>query len=284
MIVFIGNILDFIDKNSARSNIEYSQFNRLIQNGSPITFYNYECPIRSNLKPYSDLEFICEWQSNIDKTRLIKNQNLEKRFVDNVILPLKQINENIRYFKFLADLNPILLYPETINSNEKRKNVKRIMLKTERELQNEADKLFGCGTITIFRFSQIYEIFEKEYLEIYNKIKYSFKDEKSSEIPISDYFKQKTFRNLLDELQKHCGIQNQPLNPRFIELGKRVASSYATEETIIRNFLSKESWFENPVAVPNESLFTLPALANGYLGKEKRGTWIFVNGGIKNEN
>ena len=152
------------------------------------------------------------------------------------------------------------------------------MIKTERELQNKADKLFGQGTITIFRFSQIYEIFKKEYLEIYNKIKYSFKNEKCSEIPISDYFKQKTFKNLLNELQKHCGIQNQQLDFRLIELGKRVAASYATEETIIRDFLSKESWFKNPVAVPNESLFTLPILANGYIGKEKKGVWIFVNG------
>ncbi|MDP3918523.1 MAG: hypothetical protein Q8Q35_01280 [Nanoarchaeota archaeon] len=263
---------DFLVRNSVRSDIEYSQFKGIIDEGKSVTFYNWECPIRSYLRPgNSELEFVCEFvdsEEAIQKTRAISSIDLEKTFVDEVVRPLRETGMRVNYFKFLADTNSELLYPETVNLEVKKK-----MFSFGRRLQTRMDEVVGSGVVTIMSFSQVLDMYRKEYMEVFNQVKYSF-FMKCNDIPETRFMTMKKFRNELVQLKDHAGVEG--CDDRLLELGKRVVASYAAEEFVLRTKVANEDWFKNPVAVPNESMFTFPVMANAYLGNKQRGPWLFV--------
>ena len=219
-------------------------------------------------------EYTCDWLRETEKTRLIKLQDRESFFMDNVFFPLKTAGIQATYYKFLADLNPKILYPESVKGLEE--ETARTMTWFSQSLQDNADQLLGPGKIRVLPFSRIYNLFSKEYKEIYNWVRYSFQQDRDGNLE-SPLVKKKVLRNELEQLIEHCGLPDEGRGERIIELTKRVVSSYAAEEYVIRELLSQEGWFPNPVAIPNESMFTFPALANAYLKKEAaRGLWLFL--------
>ena len=243
-----------------------------MDNGRPITFYNWECPIRTDLKVAGDLEYECDWVDDVEKTRMVKLSELEREFVERVILPLRQDGIKVNYYKFLADTNPLILYPATVDSDTKRRQVSRFMTNFSQQLQDKADEISN-GVIRVFPFSKILCEFNREYMEVFNRVKYSFALRRDN-VPETQYLRKNKFKGELDELLKHTGVNE--MDERLIELGIRTISSYASEEYVIRTALSREAWFQNPVAIPNEAMFTFPVLANCYLGNKNRGPWLFV--------
>jgi hypothetical protein len=288
VIVFIGDLFDYLCQNSARTDIEFPKFRELINSRQPISFYNWECPIRSPVRPVdgSPLEFECDFfddEASIERTRLVALAEQEKGFVERVLIPLRDgLGVKTRYFKFLADTNPFLLYPKTCENRKNELEIRRKMLSFAQRLQNKADSIAGYGNIQISPFSQIYSLYTEDYSRAYNGSYYSFSSE---EIPQTKLIPQKIFRDELKELASHTRASLETDKGRLVELAKRVVSSYAAEEYVIRSTLSKTDWFQNPTCIPNESIFTLPVLANAYLGKENRGTWLFLfkTEGQKNE-
>lgn len=245
----------------------------------PITFYNWECPLRTTLRPVSDsaLELECDFlddESSVEKTRLIDRIVQEKQFVDQVLIPLRdELGIEAKYIKFISDTNPDILYPNTVRDRKNEAEIRRKMLSFAQRMQRRADVISRRGNIQIFLFSQIRSLYPDEYLRVYNEVYYSFSQE---DLPQTKFFPQKFFKNELEELAAHTGVSLESERKRLVELTKRVASCYAAEEYIIRNALSQTDWFQNPVCVSNESMFNLPVFANAYLGKNSRGPWIFV--------
>jgi len=165
-----------------------------------------------------------------------------------------------------------LLYPSTIDTNMKRQGTKRFMDGFCQTMQDKADEI-SEGAMRVFPFSRIFDAFNSEYMDVFNRMKYSFVNQ-GRDLPESPYLNLKRFRNELSELLKHTGVED--MTPGIVELGIRIVSSYAAEEWVIRKFLANEEWFRNPVAVSNEAMFTFPVLANAYLGVKNRGPWLFV--------
>lgn len=200
-------------------------------------------------------------------------QDKERMFLENVLRPLSESGVRANYYKCVADLNPWLLYPESVIGRDE--EIRRTMAWFCLSLQNFADQNLGPGMIRVFPFSRIYNLFENQYREAYNQIKYNIQQDKDGNLE-SPFIRKKVLRNELEQLLEHCGISEDDRGERIQELTKRVVGSYAAEEFVIRDLLSQEGWFPNPVAVSNESMFTLPILATAYTGKEARGPWLFL--------
>ena len=279
MIIFIGELFDYLCRNSARSDIEFPQFRELINSRKPITFYNWECPARSPLRPVKDLPFDLECdflddEASVEKTRLVERNVQEREFVERVVIPLREgLGIKVGYFKFLADTNPAILCPYTIRNKQDEIEIVRKMFSFTQRLQRRADAIVGRGNIQAIPFSQIRALYPEEYLRAYNSVYYSFSEE---DTPQTRLIPAKVFRGELEELAEHIGVSLETERRRVVEFTKRVASSYAAEEYLIRTSLSNGDWFQNPVCVSNESMFTFPIFANAYLGKDKRGPWLFL--------
>ena len=279
LIVFIGDVTAYLVENAVRTDIEYQQFRRILNERKAITFYNWECPIRSDLREATtDLGFECDWlvdDNAFSRTRLVDGFAKEKEFVERVLLPLREAGLDARYYKFVADTNPEILYPATIDRDVDKIETARKMVTFVQGMQDRTDSLVGPGTLRIMPFSIIKKNYSIEYDRVFNDVRYSFFGDQNG-LPLSRYFPQKLFRNFLEELVEHGGLSIQLEDSKVVELGIRVVSSYAAEEAIIRKSLAFQNWFRNPVALPNESMFTFPRLANAYLGKDERGPWLFV--------
>lgn len=268
----VYGVFDFLIGKTKRTEIEFGQFRRIIGQGEAVTFYNWECPIRSDLmQGRSALEFQCRFLDNeeaVDRTRAVCLVAEEREFVENVVSPLRTVGMQVSYYKFLADTNPEILYPETVSVD-----VQRTLFSFGRRLQRRMDALVGAGMVTVLPFSQVLALVRQEYTEIFNQVKYSF-FERGDTIPESRFLTKKRFREELEALRAHAGYD--VIDERVVELGKRTVASYAAEEYVIRRCLAREEWCRNPVAIPNEAMFTFPVLANAYLGNEGRGPWLFV--------
>ncbi len=236
-----------------------------------MTFFNWECPPRSDLY-MEDGELTCSWnvdiEKGIDKTRMVQRTELEKSFIERVKKPLEQLGKTVKYKKFVAGTNPILVYPRSFG-----RDTIGLMDAFTIGLQKRVDELFCPGEIEILNFYYTFLKWEAEYRKVFREIMDSFDTAKS-------IIKGKLLRQEIADLSKK--VSPKPEWEQAMELfGKRVVSSYATENWILAKDLS------NPVSNSNEAIYNGPKIANSYRKfrgeKDIPGIFVLYKGGGKNE-
>jgi len=96
LVVFIDVLQNLIEREK-RTAIEYGSFKKSLEEGV-LTFYNWECPIRSDLRSVDELEYECDWVDDVDRTRMVQLAEIEADFARNILLPLKRLGVKVNSF------------------------------------------------------------------------------------------------------------------------------------------------------------------------------------------
>ncbi|MBI2514884.1 hypothetical protein HYV91_01695 [Candidatus Wolfebacteria bacterium] len=212
--------------------------------GTPITFYNWECPPRVLIRDRQG-RLLLNYLVDIDKVfrgekidkyteipRVVKDQNREIK----ILKLLNSLGIKFRFVKIIADTNAYYITPNSLEALGE-KNIRRSLSIFKRKIKEITDKAYSVKP-KVYLFTKLMSGFRSDYDTVFNEsLKLLAKP--------ADLIRQKTWNEEINYLRRHIGFRNNQKD-ELVNFARRTIATYAAEG-ITFDLLSRTEYFSNCV-------------------------------------